>query len=406
MDPLRTAVTDYLRKREGEMGEQLKRLVLIPSGSRDKGGVDRLCRALAELLDSLPLQRRIIPQALHGDLLMASVPAPARIPRILLVGHMDTVFPEASPFRGWREDERHFYGPGVVDMKGGLIVGIYALKALAAAGLLPGLPVTLLFNSEEEIGSPVSQPLIVAEAKRSAMAFVLEAGGPQGEIATGRKGRLGLTLTIRGVAGHAATAAAGKKSAILDLARLIVALEGLNGQFPNLSVNVGQVGGGMVPNSVPEAAWAALDVRFASAGGLAFFESRWEDLLARRRAEGMEIGVETTDRTPVMEATDDNRALFAVIAGEARGLGFPVGEDFRAGASDANAIAAAGTPVVDGLGPIGGGEHSDREYLLRESLGRRSALLALSLAAAWRRWQTAALFGGQRAGEGGFLAAD
>lgn len=394
MDHLRTALAAFLRQREGEMAEQLKRLVLIPSGSGNKAGIDRLCGVLDEMLASLPLSRRIIPQDRYGDLLIASVPDTATVPRILLVGHMDTVFPADSPFCGWREDERHFYGPGVADMKGGLIVAIYALKALAAVGLLQKLPVTVIFNSEEEIGSPVSHPLIVAEAKRSAMAFVLEAGGPQGEIATGRKGRLALTLSTGGVAGHAAKVTENKKSAILDLARLIVDLEGLNGQYPGLSVNVGQVGGGIVPNSVPEAAWAALDVRFSDIGGSAFFAARWEELLTRRRGEGMTVAVETIDRTPVMAATDKNRALFAVIAGEARGLGVSLREDFRAGASDANAIAAAGTPVVDGLGPVGGGEHSDREYLLRQSLGTRSALLALSLDAAWRRWQAGTLFGG------------
>ena len=394
MNRKRTALTAFLGQREGEMGEALKRLVLIPSGSGHKAGIDCLCGVLDDLLASLPLSRRIIPQDRYGDLLIASVPAAATVPRILLVGHMDTVFPEASPFCGWREDEQHFYGPGVADMKGGLIVGIYALKALAAVGLLQKLPVTVIFNSEEEIGSPVSHPLIVAEAKRSAMAFVLEAGGQQGEIATGRKGRLAFTLSTGGVAGHAAKVTENKKSAILDLARLIVDLEGLNGRYPGLSVNVGQVGGGVVPNSVPAAAWAALDVRFSDVAGRSFFEARWEELLVRRRAEGMSVAVEIVDRTPVMAATDKNRALFSVIDREARYLGISLREDFRAGASDANAIAAAGTPVVDGLGPVGGGEHSDREYLLRQSLGARSALLALSLDAAWRRWQAGTLFGG------------
>lgn len=394
MDRLGKTLVTFLRQQEGAMREDLKRLVLIPSGSGHKAGLDRLCRVLDDLLGTLPLARRIVPQERHGDLLVAAVPAAASIPRILLVGHMDTVFPEDSPFRGWREDERHFYGPGVVDMKGGLIVGIYALKALAAAGLLPELPVTVIFNSEEEIGSPVSHPLIVAEAKRSAMAFVLEAGGAQGEIITGRKGRLAFTLSTSGVAGHAAKVVENKQSAILDLAWLILDLEGLNGQCPGVSVNVGQVGGGVAPNSVPEAAWAAVDVRFAGAAGSAFFEARWEEILARRRAGGMTIGAEILDRTPVMEVTDKNRTLFAVIAGEARRLGLFLREDFRAGASDANAIASAGTPVVDGLGPVGGGEHSDREYLVRQSLGTRSALLAFSLVAAWRRWQAGSLFGG------------
>jgi glutamate carboxypeptidase len=312
--------------------------------------------------------------------------------RILLAGHMDTIFPADSLFNGWREDGHFFYGPGVIDMKGGLVVGIFALKALAALGLLRELPVTWLFNSEEEIGSPASRPLFRAEAGRAAMAFVLECGGMGGEVATGRKGHLVLRLSARGRAGHAAKVVEGKKSAILDLARVIVELEEMNGRFPGVSVNVGQMAGGVVPNSVPEEAWAAIDVRSPSAEGISFFRECLDGLMKRREAAGMELSVEVVSETPVMEATANNKALFAVIAEEARRLEIPIAEHFRAGASDANTIAEVGTPVIDGLGPIGEHDHSDREYAVRESLRQRSALLALSLIAAWRRYGAGTLF--------------
>jgi len=305
---------------------------------------------------------------------------------------MDTIFPPDSPFNGWREDERFFYGPGVIDMKGGLVAGIFALRALSTLGLLQELPVTWLFNSEEEIGSPVSRPLFRAEAARAAMAFVLECGGMRGEVATGRKGRLGLKLAARGRAGHAAKVVEGKKSAILDTARMIVSLEMLNGQFPGVSVNVGQMAGGVVPNSVPEEAWAAIDVRFSSAEGTSFFNERLDRLMKQAAEAGMELAVETVSQTPAMAATAGNKALFAVIEAEARRLEIPVVEHFRAGVSDANTIAEMGTPVIDGLGPIGEHDHSDREYMVRGSLQQRSALLALSLVAAWRKYEAGALF--------------
>jgi glutamate carboxypeptidase len=184
----------------------------------------------------------------------------------------------------------------------------------------------------------------------------------------------------------------GKKSAILDLARVIVELEEVNGRFPGVSVNVGQMAGGVVPNSVPEEAWAAVDVRFPSAEGLAFFKSRLDALMERCRAAGMELSVEVVSETPVMEATANNKALFAVVAEEARRLEIPLVEHFRAGVSDANTIAEVGTPVIDGLGPIGEHDHSDREYVVRESVRQRSALLALSLIAAWRRCEAGTLF--------------
>jgi glutamate carboxypeptidase len=392
MDDLLKNLNACLQDQGEAMRDALKRLVLIQSGTYNKAGVDRVCRAVCELLEPLPLERRILPQEKYGDMLIASTAAGGGGRRILLAGHMDTIFPADSPFNGWREDGHFFYGPGVIDMKGGLVVGIFALKALATLGLLRELPVTWLFNSEEEIGSPASRPLFRAEAGSAAMAFVLECGGMRGEVATGRKGRLGLRLSARGRAGHAAKVVEGKKSAILDLARVIVELEEVNGRFPGVSVNVGQMAGGIVPNSVPEEAWAAVDVRFPSAEGISFFRECLDGLMKRREAAGMELSVDVVSETPVMEATGKNKALFAVIAGEARRLEIPIVEHFRAGASDANTIAEVGTPVIDGLGPIGEHDHSDREYVVRESLRQRSALLALSLIAAWRRYEAGTLF--------------
>jgi glutamate carboxypeptidase len=392
MDDLLKNLTACLQDQREAMRDTLKQLILIQSGTYNKAGVDRVCRAVYGLLEPLPLERRILPQEQYGDMLIASVATGGDDRRILLAGHMDTIFPADSPFNGWREDERFFYGPGVIDMKGGLVVGIFALKALAALGLLRELPVTWLFNSEEEIGSPASRPLFRAEAGRAAMAFVLECGGMAGEVATGRKGRLVLRLYARGRAGHAATVVEGKKSAILDLARVVVELEEMNGRFPGVSVNVGQMAGGVVPNSVPEEAWAAIDIRSPSAEGISFFRERLDGLMKHREAAGMALQVEIVSQTPVMEATANNKALFAVVAEEARRIKIPIVEHFRSGASDANTIAEAGTPVIDGLGPIGDHDHSDREYVVRESLGQRSALLALSLIAARRRYKAGTLF--------------
>jgi glutamate carboxypeptidase len=392
MDTILTGLTGYLKEQGTAMHDALRRLVLIPSGTYNKAGVDAVCREVMALLEELPLERRIVPQEQYGDMLIASMPPGEARPRILLASHMDTIFPADSPFRGWREDEENYYGPGVVDMKGGIVAGIFALKALAALGLLRDLPVTWVFNSEEEIGSPVSRALFTAEAKQSAMAFVLEPGGSRGEVTTGRKGRLGMKIFARGVAGHAGQVVEGKKSAILDLARVIVELEGLNGAYPGVSVNIGLMAGGVTPNSVPDAAWATIDVRSTNTEGFACFHSRLDELLERRKSEGMALAVETVTEVPVMEAKSANKALFAIVAQEARRLGIPAVEQFRGGASDGNVIAAAGIPVVDGIGAIGGHGHSDREYLVRESLVQRSALLALSLIAAWRRYEAGTFF--------------
>jgi glutamate carboxypeptidase len=135
-----------------------------------------------------------------------------------------------------------------------------------------------------------------------------------------------------------------------------------------------------------------VDIRFPGSEGYDFFGTYLREMLQRRQREGMDLTVEVVEQAPFMEATVQNKALFNVVAGEARKLGIPVMEQFRAGASDANTISEAGTPVVDGLGPIGEHDHSERECLVRESLVKRSALLAASLLAAWRQYEDGVLF--------------
>jgi glutamate carboxypeptidase len=382
----------HIDARRAEMLAFLKELVLIQSGSHNKPGVDRVCRLIAETTKQLGLELTTTIQKSYGDILIASTPSAGDKDNILLIGHMDTVFPEDTSFNWWREDEKNAYGPGVIDMKGGLVVGIYALKALAALGMLDGIPLRFIFNSEEEVGSPVSGPVIAFEAQRSAMAFVLECGGLDGQIVTGRKGRVGLKIEVRGQAGHAAFAGNGKASAILELAHKIIELEKLNSCIPGLTVNVGQIHGGIGPNSVAESAWAMVDVRFSSRKGEEFFQTKLDEIAGRPSISGTTVRAEVVGSRPPMEQTAENRALFRVVEEQARELGIPVVEEYRMGASDANIVAEEETPVIDGLGPIGDLDHSDREYLVKSSMVQRCQLLALSIMKCWRLNQAGRLF--------------
>ena len=182
----------------------LKRLVLIQSGSYNKNGIDLVVGVIKDVLMEPAIAVQEIPQNVHGNILLASTPAAGDRENILLVGHTDTVFPQDTTFNWWREDQENVYGPGVIDMKGGLVAGIYALKALHAQKLLDDIPLRFIFNPDEEIGSPCSRDLIISEARKSVMAFVLECGGLTGEVVTGRKGRIGVKLEAFGKAGHAA----------------------------------------------------------------------------------------------------------------------------------------------------------------------------------------------------------
>jgi glutamate carboxypeptidase len=389
---MQSSIIEYIADHRREMLSLLKILVLIQSGTYNIAGVNNVAQVLGDTFSEMGLDVTTVTPEACGNMLVVSSPAAGSGKNLLLTGHMDTVFPEDTAFNWWREDEKHVYGPGVIDMKGGLVAGIYALKALAHVGMLTAIPVRFVCNSDEEIGSPHSQSLIAAEARQSAMAFVLECGGLSGEVVTGRKGRLGIRLEVFGKAGHAAFITKNKASAILALAHKIVALEALNGQREGLTVNIGRIEGGIGANSVAEYARAETDVRFITEAEADFFEERMAEIAEDGRISETSVRVERVSFRPPMEQVGANRALFGVIANQAGVLHLPLEEELRPGVSDANFIAREKIPVIDGLGPIGGQDHSDREFMIKESLIQRCQLLALSIGEAWQRYQAGNLF--------------
>jgi glutamate carboxypeptidase len=376
------AILSYLQPRQREALDLLRHLVEIQSGSRNKPGLDRMAVDVAEVLGGILPEVRILPFADHGDMVQGmTLPAAKGRTGIVLVGHMDTVFPADTSFTAFREDEARCYGPGVYDMKGGLVVAVYALKALSHLGLLKEIPVTVLCNSDEEIGSPASRPWLEEQAKRALAALVFEGGGASNDVVTGRKGRLGMHLTVRGRAGHAAKGGA-KASAILELAHKILALEGLN-DGREITLNVGQITGGIGPNTVPELATASLDARFLTPDG----QQRLEQSLARIAAHENVAGTSTTlsvqSGRPAMPQSEGNRRLWGIAREQAHLLGYDLPEELRSGVSDANFIAGLGVPVLDGLGPVGDLDHSDLEFILKDSLTARATLTAATIAAIW-----------------------
>jgi len=363
----------------------LKHLCGIQSGSHNKAGVDAMARAIQEAFADTPYTVALHPMETHGDLVTVSSPACGEKGHILLLGHMDTVFPADTAFTWWREDGDRINAPGSLDMKGGLVVGIFALRALAASGLAETIPIRFLCNSDEEIGSPASRNVIAREARHSAMAFVLEGGGANGGLVTGRKGRRGLRLECRGHAGHAAFATLPKPSAILALATHILKLEALNGGHPGVTVNVGRIDGGIGPNTVPDRAGADVDVRFLDPEGEAWFDEALNRLLAGESpVPDTHTASSTVSHRPPMPPTEGNKALYRIAEAQAASLAIPVEEEHRAGVSDANIVASVGTPVLDGMGPLGGSYHSDGEYVLAPTLVQRCKLLTLTLEAAWK----------------------
>ncbi|MFC1812123.1 M20 family metallopeptidase [Thermodesulfobacteriota bacterium] len=377
---IESRVISYIKTHTTDMFSLLEKMVLIQSGSHNKKGVDRVSNLIKTFFQSNGTSCRVIEQTEFGNhLVVKSLCEEYSEKQILLVGHMDTVFPKDTDFNWYKEDSAKCYGPGVIDMKGGLVAGIFALKTLDSIGLLKKIPITFIFNSDEEIGSPNSRTIIKDEANKSACAFVLENGGLEGEVVTGRKGNLVIKLNVIGKAGHAAFADKNKTSAILELAHKIIEIESLNDFERGITVNAGKIEGGIGPNSVPDRATAFVDLRFYRQSGYPFLKKQIEEIIEKPNIPGTTCDLQIISSRLPMEQNGTNRKLFRTTKEVAESLGFPIKEEFRYGVSDANIIAEQNVPVLDGMGPVGAKDHSKDEYMVKESLSQRSALLAASI---------------------------
>lgn len=384
---IQQSVISYVEKSGEEQFGLLEQLVLQQSYSRFKPGVDAVGRRIAVALQEIGMTCEVIRESELGDLLLFRSPA-YRFgqPSLLLFGHMDTVYPVESPFNWYKEDGGKSFGPGVIDMKGGLVAAVFTLKALAACGALDSVPITFICNSDEEIGSPASGPLIKREAERGLFSLGFECGGLHGEIVTGRRGKAGYLLVVKGKAGHAAFAGEDKTSAILELAHKIIALERLNDYQRKIVVNVGLIKGGIGPNTVADSASAEIDVRYLEPADAEELAMKIERLATACTVSGTRCDLyKTSSRSPMVQSSI-NKELFRLICREAVSLGMACREELRSGVSDANIIAAAGIPVVDGMGPIGGCDHSDEEYMIKGSLSARTKLAALSILSCWEHF--------------------
>jgi glutamate carboxypeptidase len=381
---IKKSLISFIDKHEKEQFRLLEQLVLQQSFSRFKAGVDAVGNRIAASLHETGMVLDVVRETEVGNQLLFRSPA-YRIerPGLLLIGHMDTVYPVDSVFDWYRDDGSKVFGPGVIDMKGGLVTAIYALKALADCRLLEKIPLAFICNSDEEIGSPASEPLIRTEAARSLLGFGFECGGLHNDIVTGRKGKTSYLLVVKGQAGHAAFAETDKASAILELAHKIIALEHLNDHHRQITVNVGVIKGGIGPNTVADSAIADIDIRFVKIDDAEKIDIEIERIARECFVPGTWAELHRTpSRRPMVQAPG-NKKLFQLICREAEMLGMSCCEEFRSGVSDVNTIAEAGIPVVDGMGPIGSCDHSDREYMIRESLLARTKLAALSVVSSW-----------------------
>lgn len=388
------SILSYLDGCEPAMFSLLQDLVLQESYTLDKNGVDSVGRLIQDALKECGMALEKEKRDDLGDHLIfhSAGCATSPIPPILLVGHMDTVFPPEMKFNWYHDDDTRINGPGVIDMKGGLVTALFAIKALFHTGLLDTIPITFICNSDEEKGSPTSKELLRREANRSLLALVFECGGTNGELVTGRKGKLGFHIKVEGQAGHAAFAGKYKASAVLELAHKIIAIEKLNDPEKELVVNVGMINGGIGPNTVAEKAEAHVDCRYSTDEDGQYCINQINKIVKNSRVQRTGSMWDIPATRTIMKATDQNRKLLHLFYDRAKLLNLSTGEEIRSGVSDANTLAGCGIPVLDGLGPVGGHDHSDREYMIKESLPARTKLTAIGLLEIYQRQMAGKLF--------------
>lgn len=314
----------------------------------------------------------------HGPTLIGRAGGGGR--RVLLLGHYDTVFEPGEPQRRpFRTDGDRAYGPGVADMKGGIVVLWEALRALRAIGWDECGTLTVIHNPDEEVGSTSSRPHIEAAAREADVCLVLEPGRPDGSIVAARKGVARFTLAVQGRAAHAGVAPQDGASAVVALARKIVALHALNDPVGGVSVNAIVTRGGTRANVVPDLAEAEIDVRVPTPAAGEEVAARLRAIAAAEDLPGTRAALAGGAERPPFVRTPAVEALAALAREEAAPLGIDLRTTATGGGSDGNFVAALGVPVLDGLGAVGGAYHSPEEYVLLHTIPERAALLALLL---------------------------
>ena len=361
----------------------LERLVNTDCGSYTPAGVDEVGGFVAAFMadHGARVEVRPDPAGTRGATVIGTwdgARGTAGGPRILLIGHMDTVFdPGTAAARPFGIDADGIArGPGVTDMKSGLLAGLYAVKALAEAGPLPFERLTWIANPDEEIGSPSSTPHIRGVAAASDVCLVLECARANGDIVSSRKGILDARVTVHGRAAHAGVEPEKGRSAILAAADLVTRLHALNGRWDGVTINVGVIAGGTRPNVVAEACSFEVDVRAVRRADLEAAEAEIRAMLGALVVPDVTAELEPMARWWPMEKLERSGRLVAHAQAIAGRLGFTVRDAATGGASDANTTSGMGVASIDGLGPIGGMDHSPAEYLEVASVVPRTALLA------------------------------
>ncbi|HET9921865.1 MAG TPA: M20 family metallopeptidase [Ktedonobacteraceae bacterium] len=371
-------VENSTRQRLPHYIEELRELCAIDSYSYYKPGLDKVADYLAKRLYGLGMGVSVFEHERWGNDLLGVVHGEGR-GKVLLIGHIDTVYPAGiAAERPLRVEGDTIYGPGVCDMKGCVLSAVYAVEALLATGYRSFDELRFLCVSDEEINdNRHSQDIILEACDGCQGVLVLEAARANGDIVSARKGNAWYTLTARGRSAHAGVEPEKGRNAIMELAHQTLQFSSLNGWREGITINAGVFNGGTLPNVVPDYASVRFDVRFLSAQDLMATEARWREMMQQQLVPGVELTLEAEpDLKEPMMRSPGSLELACHAQEIAHWLGFSVQHVLTGGASDGSYPSTLGIPVLDGLGPIGGLDHSPREYLMADSVAPRTALLA------------------------------
>ncbi len=381
------AITAWLATQHGAMVDLLRSMVDIDSGSYDKPGIDAVGRVVCDFLNGHGIAVETLPQSKHGDCLRASVPwdGPQQNRganaggNVVLMGHRDTVFPHGEAQRRPFTIQGHLaYGPGVADMKAGLVMNCFVLAAFARFGGGPA-PLVGLFTGDEEIGSPEGRAVIEAEARHARVVFNSEPGRTSGNVVTGRKGGVFLLMRITGKAAHSGGSFEAGISAIEELARKVQAIHALTELDRGITVNVGLVRGGQSVNTVAPWAEGEIDLRYIEPADREELMARIGTIVDRSFVPGTRAELTIKGEFLPMTQSPAAKRLFDLYVEAAASSGFQTAGEFTGGCADSGFTAGVGTATICAVGPVGGRAHSPEEFLDLDSLVPRAQACARAI---------------------------
>jgi len=374
----KSAIIEHLGRQHQAMVGLLADLVNIDSGSYNKRGVDAVGDRLRAHLEAAGILCETIPHATYGDCMAARLPGGGDSWPIVLMGHRDTVFPDGTAAeRPFRVDGNQAFGPGVADMKAGLVMNTFVIEALHRFDA--PCPLTGLYTSDEEIASPSSRPVIEAEAKGARAVFNSEPGRPSGNLVSRRKGAAFLELEVTGRAAHSGAAHAEGVSAIEALARKIQRLHRLTDYDLGTTVNVGLAQGGTAVNTVAARATAAIDVRFPTLNIMEKILGEVREICRCCELPGSDSRILREGNFLPLEQDEASHKLLELYDRSAADLGFRVSGEATGGSADSGFTAAIGTPTLCGTGPVGGNAHRDDEWCRIDTIVPRAQALAVTI---------------------------